>query len=71
MNTAMRILKVVISVAGGFFFTNVCGNDVFVVYVMITYVMLSAYTDNQQLKKRIDSIEKSLQSNSEETTKEE
>ncbi|MCM1269434.1 MAG: hypothetical protein NC247_02245 [Ruminococcus flavefaciens] len=72
MNTAMRILKVVISVAGGVFFTNVCGNDVFVVYVMITYVMLSAFVDNQQLKKRIDSIENSLQSNSEtaETTEE-
>lgn len=67
MNVATRILKVVISVAGGFFFTNICGNDVFIVYVMITYVMLTAYMDNQQLKKRIDSIEKSLQSNSETT----
>lgn len=70
MNTAKRILKVVISVAGGFFFTNVCGGDAFVIYTMITYTMLTVQ-DNQQLKKRIDSIEKSLQSNSEETTKEE
>lgn len=71
MNTAKRILKVVISVAGGFFFINVCGGDAFVIYTMITYTMLTAVQDNQQLKKRIDSIEKSLQSNSEETTKEE
>lgn len=70
MNTAKRILKVVISVAGGFFFINVCGGDAFVIYTMITYTMLTVQ-DNQQLKKRIDSIEKSLQSNSEETTKEE
>lgn len=70
MNTAKRILKVVISVAGGFFFINVCGGDAFVIYTMITYTMLTAVQD-QQLKKRIDSIEKSLQSNSEETTKEE